>query len=68
MQRVTRLVFLALVTFAVVSSRVISWLSSRRRRRRLYTGTDGQSHAEDVEVAWPPHSCARSSTSRQWHR
>ena len=54
MQRFTRLGFVAiLVSLAVVSSHV----SAQRQVTmvtRLYTGTDGQSHAEDIEVAWRP--------------
>ncbi|HET9359583.1 MAG TPA: hypothetical protein VFO58_07535 [Vicinamibacterales bacterium] len=54
MQRCTRLGFAAiLVSLAAVSSHV----SAQRQVTmvtRLYTGTDGQSHAEDIEVAWRP--------------
>ena len=46
----------ALFTLAVASS--ASHVAAQRRATttvtRLYTGADGQSHAEDVDVAWRP--------------
>ena len=57
MQPFTRIGFLViLVSLAVVSS--ASHVAAQRRVlttvTRLYTGVDGQSHAEDIEVAWRP--------------
>jgi len=57
MQLIMRLVFgVVLVNLAIVSS--ASHAAAQRRATmtitRLYTGTDGQSHAEDTEVAWRP--------------
>jgi mannose-6-phosphate isomerase-like protein (cupin superfamily) len=47
---------LALLTLSLVSS--ANHAAAQRRETttvtRLYTGTDGQSHAEDIEVAWRP--------------
>ena len=47
---------LVLVTLSLVSS--ANRAAAQRRETttvtRLYTGTDGQSHAEDIEVAWRP--------------
>jgi mannose-6-phosphate isomerase-like protein (cupin superfamily) len=47
---------LALLTLSLVSS--ANHAAAQRRDAttvtRLYTGTDGQSHAEDIEVAWRP--------------
>jgi mannose-6-phosphate isomerase-like protein (cupin superfamily) len=56
MRRFLRHTSLALVTLCLVSS---ANRSAAQRRdattvTRLYTGTDGQSHAEDIEVAWRP--------------
>jgi hypothetical protein len=45
------LVSLALVTSA---SRVAAEKHSATTVTRLYTGADGRSHAEDIEVAWTP--------------
>ena len=56
MQLFTRVGFVVvLVSLAVVSS--ASHVAAQRRVTtitRLYTGTDGQSHAVDTEVAWRP--------------
>jgi uncharacterized protein (TIGR03435 family) len=56
MQRLTRLGFVVLLGLVVASS--ASHVAAQRRATttvtRLYTGTDGQSHAEDIEVAWRP--------------
>jgi mannose-6-phosphate isomerase-like protein (cupin superfamily) len=57
MQPFTRRVFVVvLLSLAIVSS--ASHVAAQRRGTtivtRLYTGTDGQSHAEDIEVAWRP--------------
>jgi quercetin dioxygenase-like cupin family protein len=57
MQPLTRLGFVfVLVSLAMLSS--ASHLAAQRRATttitRLYTGSDGQSHAEDTEVAWRP--------------
>jgi hypothetical protein len=56
MRLFTRLVFVVLVSLAVVSS--ASHVAAQRQVMttitRLYTGADGQSHAEDTEVAWRP--------------
>jgi mannose-6-phosphate isomerase-like protein (cupin superfamily) len=56
MRRFLRHTSLVLVTLCLVSS---ANRSAAQRRdsttvTRLYTGTDGQSHAEDIEVAWRP--------------
>ena len=57
MRLFTRLGFVVVVgSLAVVSS--ASRVAAQRRATttvtRLYTGGDGQSHAEDIEVAWRP--------------
>src|SRR5882672_5893115 len=57
MQRFTRLGIVAvLVSLAVGSS--ASHVAAQRHETatvtRLYTGADGQSHAEDTEIAWRP--------------
>ena len=56
MRLFTRLVFVVVVvSLAVVSS--ASRVAAQRQATtitRLYTGADGQSHAEDTEVAWRP--------------
>ena len=57
MRLFTRFVFgVVLVSLAVVSS--ASHVAAQRQVTttitRLYTGADGQSHAEDTEVAWRP--------------
>ncbi len=57
MKLYTRLGIVAiLVSVTIVSS--ASHVAAQRRETttvaRLYTGADGQSHAEDVEVAWRP--------------
>jgi mannose-6-phosphate isomerase-like protein (cupin superfamily) len=57
MRLFTRLVFIvALASLAVVSSasRVAAQKPSTTTIARLYTGADGQSHAENSEVAWRP--------------
>jgi len=56
MRRFLRHTSLVLVVLSLVSS---ANRSAAQRRdattvTRLYTGTDGQSHAEDIEVAWRP--------------
>jgi len=56
MRRFLRHTSLVLVMLSLVSS---ANRSAAQRRdattvTRLYTGTDGQSHAEDIEVAWRP--------------
>jgi quercetin dioxygenase-like cupin family protein len=59
MQLLTRLGFVvALVSVAVVpsASHVAAQGHATTAITRLYTGSDGQSHAEDIEVSW------RSST------
>ena len=53
----TRLGFVfVLVSLALVSSasRVAAQRGGTTTVTRLYTGADGQSHAEDTEVAWRP--------------
>ena len=57
MRLFTRLGFVfGLLSLAIVSS--ASHVAAQRRPTttitRLYTGADGQSHAEDTEVAWRP--------------
>jgi len=56
MQRITRLAFVMAVGVAVIFS--ASYAAAQRHATatvtRLYTGADGQSHAEDTEVAWRP--------------
>jgi quercetin dioxygenase-like cupin family protein len=57
MQPFTRFGFVVvLASLAVVSSasRVAAQRHSPTTITRLYTGADGQSHAEDTEVAWRP--------------
>jgi quercetin dioxygenase-like cupin family protein len=51
MQRITVLIVIGL---ALISSthHVAAQKSAETRITRLYTGADGQSHAEDVTVAW----------------
>ena len=55
MRPLTPLVFVVLVSLAVASS--ASHVAAQRQTTtvtRLYTGTDGQSHAADTEIAWRP--------------
>jgi quercetin dioxygenase-like cupin family protein len=54
MQPITRFAFVLLVGLPIVSSpaRVSSQTHARTIVTRLYTGDDGQSYAEDTEVAW----------------
>ena len=53
MKQLMRLVFVGLVIgLAVVSSHAVE--KRQTTVTRLYTGADGQSHAELVEVAWRP--------------
>jgi len=56
MQLFTRLGFVVLVSLAVVSSarHVAAQQHETTTITRLYTGADGQSHAEDTEIAWRP--------------
>ena len=56
MQRFTRLGFLVIVNLAVVLSagHVTAQKHETTIVTRLYTGTDGQSHAEDAHIAWRP--------------
>ena len=56
MQLLTRPGFVVLVSLALVSSasHVAAQRHSTTTITRLYTGADGQSHAEDTEVAWRP--------------
>ncbi len=57
MQRFTRLGFgVVVVSLAIVSgtSHVTAQTPVTTTVTRLYTGADGQSHAEDTEVAWRP--------------
>jgi mannose-6-phosphate isomerase-like protein (cupin superfamily) len=54
MQQLIRLVFAGLV----IGLAVVSGHAAERRQTttvtRLYTGADGQSHAEETQVAWRP--------------
>jgi mannose-6-phosphate isomerase-like protein (cupin superfamily) len=52
----TRLGFVVVVTFAVILSagHLAAQKPATTTVTRLYTGTDGQSHAEDTEIAWRP--------------
>ena len=55
MQLFTRLGFCVLlisVAVATAASDVTAQKHATTTLTRLYTGTDGQSHAEDIEVAW----------------
>jgi quercetin dioxygenase-like cupin family protein len=56
MQRFTRLGFVVVVSLAVVLSagHVTAQKHETTTVTRLYTGTDGQSHAEDTQIAWRP--------------
>jgi quercetin dioxygenase-like cupin family protein len=56
MQLFTRLWFLVVVSLAVVLSagHVTAQQHETTTVTRLYTGTDGQSHAEDTQIAWRP--------------
>ena len=56
MQLITRLGLVVLLSVALVSSasRVAAQRGVTTTVTRLYTGADGQSHAEDTEVAWRP--------------
>src|SRR5207247_8196749 len=49
-------VVLVVASLAVVSraSHVAAQRQATTKITRLYTGADGQSHAEDTEVAWRP--------------
>ena len=57
MQLFTRLAFLAILVCLAIAS-IASGVAAQRHVTttvtRLYTGADGQSHAEDKEVAWRP--------------
>ena len=61
MRLVTRLGFvIVVISLAVVSSN--SHVAAQRQATtvtRLYTGADGQSHAEDTAVAWRPATLHR---------
>jgi hypothetical protein len=54
MRRLTRFTFIVLIGFGLVSSAMHA--AAQRRpaatMTRLYTGADGQSHAEDVGIPW----------------
>jgi quercetin dioxygenase-like cupin family protein len=56
MQPITRFAFVVLIGLPIISSptRVSSQSHARAVVTRLYTGADGQSHAEDTEVSWQP--------------
>jgi quercetin dioxygenase-like cupin family protein len=56
MQLFTRLGFVVVVSLAVVLSagHVTAQKHETTTVTRLYTGTDGQSHAEDTQIAWRP--------------
>jgi mannose-6-phosphate isomerase-like protein (cupin superfamily) len=57
MPQFTRLMFVVVVvSFAAVSSasRVAAQRQATMTITRLYTGSDGQSHAEDAAIAWWP--------------
>jgi len=57
MQLIARLLFAGvLVTLVMASSagHVAAQRHATTTVTRLYTGADGQSHAEDIEVAWRP--------------
>jgi quercetin dioxygenase-like cupin family protein len=62
MQILTRLGFVVLVSVAAApsASHVAAQSHARTTITRLYTGTDGQSHAEDIEVAWRPSTRLRA--------
>ena len=55
-RRSLRLLSLGFFTLSIASS--VSHVMAQRRDTttvtRLYTGADGQSHAEDIDVAWQP--------------
>src|SRR5215510_10194894 len=56
MQSFTRLGFVVVISIAVVlsSGHVAAQKQATTTMTRLYTGTDGQSHAEDTAIAWRP--------------
>ena len=55
MQQLMRLVLVGLVmSLAVASSHAAAERRHTTTVTRLYTGADGQSHAEETEVAWRP--------------
>ena len=56
MKSITRLGFVVLLVSGLASSasHVAAKQQAATRITRLYTGADGQSHAEDVDVAWRP--------------
>ena len=56
MQLFTRFGFVAAISLTIVSSanHVAAQRHATTTITRLYTGADGQSHAEDTEVAWRP--------------
>jgi mannose-6-phosphate isomerase-like protein (cupin superfamily) len=55
MQRFTRLGFVVVVSLVVLSAgHVTAQKHETTTVTRLYTGTDGQSHAEDTQIAWRP--------------
>jgi quercetin dioxygenase-like cupin family protein len=63
MQLITRLGFivgLVSVATAPSASHVAAQSHGATTVTRLYTGADGQSHAEDVEVAWRPSTRLRA--------
>ena len=66
MQPIARFAFVALIGLPIVSSatRASSQSDAKTVVTRLYTGADGQSYAEDTEVAWrPAHLRAELSES-----
>jgi len=54
LMRLALLVTLASLAIVASGSRAEAQKSATTAVTRLYTGTDGQSHASDVEVAWRP--------------
>lgn len=56
MQRITQFAFVLLAGLPIISSpaRVSSQTHAGTIVTRLYTGANGQSYAEDTEVAWRP--------------
>ena len=54
LMRLALLVTLASLAIVASGSRAQAQKSAATAVTRLYTGTDGQSHASDVEVAWRP--------------
>jgi mannose-6-phosphate isomerase-like protein (cupin superfamily) len=66
MQLLTRLGFVVVLVGAAVLSNAGHIAAQRQMATsvtRLYTGADGQSHADDIEIAWRPSTRLRAELS-----